>query len=97
MKKNSLFSVVSERVLDSNENPWDIVKQSGNDSIRRMELMRFYLQLKRDPHGPNLALFVGNLPPNLNEKIYENILTEFLSQGKSKKQNKSLCFLVLKI
>ncbi|KAK0157190.1 hypothetical protein PV328_011767, partial [Microctonus aethiopoides] len=71
---------VSERVMDINEKPWDIVKQLGKDSIRQRELMRFYLQLKQDPHGPNLALFVGNLPPNLNERIYENILTEFLGQ-----------------
>ncbi|GFG39879.1 hypothetical protein Cfor_03864 [Coptotermes formosanus] len=43
-----------------------------------MELMRFYLQLKQDPHGPNLALFVGNLPPNLSQRKYENMLTDFL-------------------
>lgn len=76
-----LYLTVSERVMDINEKPWDIVKQLGKDSIRQRELMRFYLQLKQDPHGPNLALFVGNLPPNLNERIYENILTEFLGQG----------------
>lgn len=57
------------------------MKQLGKDSIRQMELMRFYLQLKQDPHGPNLALFVGNLPPNLSERNYENILTEFLGKG----------------
>lgn len=58
------------------------MKQLGKDSIRQMELMRFYLQLKQDPHGPNLALFVGNLPPNLSERNYENMLTEFLGKGK---------------
>lgn len=73
--------VVSERVLSWNERPWEIMKQLGKDSIRQMELMRFYLQLKQDPHGPNLALFVGNLPPNLSERNYENILTEFLGKG----------------
>lgn len=62
------------------------MKQLGKDSIRQMELMRFYLQLKQDPHGPNLALFVGNLPPNLSERNYENILTEFL--GKENKFSK---------
>ncbi|XP_035719225.1 diacylglycerol kinase theta-like isoform X6 [Vespa mandarinia] len=71
---------VSGRVLSPEEKPWDIVKQLGKDSIRQMELMRFYLQLKQDPHGPNLALFVGNLPPNLSERIYENMLTEFLGK-----------------
>ncbi|XP_017764689.1 PREDICTED: diacylglycerol kinase theta isoform X4 [Eufriesea mexicana] len=71
---------VTERVLSRDEKPWDIVKQLGKDSIRQMELMRFYLQLKQDPHGPNLALFVGNLPPNLSERSYENMLTEFLGK-----------------
>ncbi|KAK9303017.1 hypothetical protein QLX08_005186 [Tetragonisca angustula] len=71
---------VTERVLARDEKPWDIVKQLGKDSIRQMELMRFYLQLKQDPHGPNLALFVGNLPPNLSERIYENMLTDFLGK-----------------
>lgn len=75
------FLVVTERVLSWNERPWEIMKQLGKDSIRQMELMRFYLQLKQDPHGPNLALFVGNLPPNLSERNYENILTEFLGKG----------------
>ncbi|XP_012144592.1 diacylglycerol kinase theta isoform X4 [Megachile rotundata] len=71
---------VTERVLERDEKPWEIVKQLGKDSIRQMELMRFYLQLKQDPHGPNLALFVGNLPPNLSERSYENMLTEFLGK-----------------
>ncbi|XP_048513108.1 diacylglycerol kinase theta isoform X2 [Athalia rosae] len=71
---------VTERVLSRNEKPWDIVKLLGKDSIRQMELMRFYLQLKQDPHGPNLALFVGNLPPNLSERNYENMLTDFLGK-----------------
>ena len=47
-----------------------------------MELTRFYLQLKEDPHGPNVALFVGNLPPNLSQKQYETILLEYLDDGK---------------
>lgn len=75
------FLPVTERVLSFNEKPWEIMKQLGRDSIRQMELMRFYLQLKKDPHGPNLALFVGNLPPNLSERNYENILTELLGKG----------------
>ncbi|KAK6629819.1 hypothetical protein RUM43_003639 [Polyplax serrata] len=69
---------VTERVLDKDERPWEIMKRLGQDSIRQMELMRFYLQLKQDPHGPNLALFVGNLPPNLSQRNYENLLTDFL-------------------
>ncbi|XP_049962542.1 diacylglycerol kinase theta isoform X3 [Schistocerca serialis cubense] len=71
---------VTEHVLSRDDKPWEIVKQLGKDSIRQMELMRFYLQLKQDPHGPNLALFVGNLPPNISQRNYENMLTEFLGK-----------------
>lgn len=69
---------VTERVLDEHERPWEIMKQLAKDSIRQMEVMRFYLQLKRDPHGPNLALFIGNLAPGLSQRIYEQSLMEIL-------------------
>ena len=69
---------VSERVLSWNERPWEIMKQLAKDSIRQMELMRFYLQLKQDPHGPNVALYVGNLPLGLSQRNYEQILIETL-------------------
>ncbi|CAH1406535.1 unnamed protein product [Nezara viridula] len=71
---------VTERVLGREEKPWDIMKALSKDSIRQMELMRFYLQMKEDPHGPNLALFVGNLPPSLSQKTYETILIDFLGR-----------------
>jgi diacylglycerol kinase (ATP) len=79
------YCVVSERVLDEDQRPWLILRQLGKDSIRQMELMRFYLQLRQDPHGNNLALFVGNLPPNLSQRNYENVLTDFLGKGMQKK------------
>lgn len=44
-----------------------------------MELMRFYMQHKQDPHGPNIALFVGNLPPGLSQRNYEQILSRYLT------------------
>ncbi|CAB0040251.1 unnamed protein product [Trichogramma brassicae] len=71
---------VTERVLEREEQPLEIYKLLGKDSIRQMELMRFYLQLKQDPHGPNIALFVGNLPPGLSERQYENMLMDFLGK-----------------
>ena len=46
-----------------------------------MELTRFYLELRKDPHGPDVALFIGNLPANLSERQYEMILVEFLEEG----------------
>lgn len=73
---------VTERILVENERPWDIMKQLGRDSIRQMETMRFYLQHKQDPHGPNLALFVGNLPPGLSQRNYEHMLTKFVNEDK---------------
>ena len=44
--------------------------------------VRFYLELRKDPHGPELALFIGNLPANLSHKQYETILLEFLDESK---------------
>ncbi|XP_076252009.1 diacylglycerol kinase theta isoform X8 [Rhynchophorus ferrugineus] len=71
---------VTERVLSWNERPWEIMKNLGRDSIRQMELMRFYLQLKQDPHGPNVALFIGNLPVNLVENAYKSLLSDMLGK-----------------
>ena len=47
---------------------------------------RFYLELRKDPHGPDVALFIGNLPANLSHKQYETILLEFLDESKHAKQ-----------
>lgn len=71
---------VTERILTLNERPWQIMKQLGKDSIRQMELMRFYLQHKQDPHGPNIALFIGNLPPSLSQRNYEQIITKHTTE-----------------
>ena len=76
-----LLLVVTELVLNNGDIPWEVLKRRGFESVRLMELTRFYLQLKEDPHGPNVALFVGNLPPNLKQKEYETILLEYLDDG----------------
>ena len=44
-------------------------------------LFRFYLELKKDPHGPETALFVGNMPPNLSQRQYEDSLLDLLEDG----------------
>lgn len=64
--------------MEGTEKPWEILKEVGKESIRQMERMRFYIQPKQDPHGPNIALFVGNLPSNLSQRNYENLLTDRL-------------------
>lgn len=78
-----IFLAVNERVLGFDERPWEIIKRIGHESIRQAELLRFCLQPARDPHGPRLALFVGNLPPGLSERNYENMLMEYLGKGKN--------------
>lgn len=75
------FFLVTENVLEQNELPWQIMKQVGRESIYRMHVMRFYLQLKQDPHGTSVALFVGNLPKNISERNYETFLKEILGKG----------------
>ena len=41
-------------------------------------MIRFYLRQKEDPHGPSVALFVGNLPTGLSQIQYEKILMDTL-------------------
>lgn len=67
--------------MEPNEQPWELLKAVGRDSIRQMEMTRFYLQQKKDPHGSSVALFVGNLPPNLSQRQYEIILLEYLGSS----------------
>ena len=67
--------------METNEQPWELLKAVGRDSIRQMEMTRFYLQQKKDPHGSSVALFIGNLPPNLSQKQYEIILLDFLGSS----------------
>ena len=53
------------------------------ESIRQKELTRFYLQKKENVSSSNVALFVGNLPPNLSQRQYEKILVDKLGKRKS--------------
>ena len=53
-----------------------------NASAAGNSIFRFYLELRKDPHGPDVALFIGNLPANLSQKQYETILLEFLDESK---------------
>ena len=53
-----------------------------------MELTRFYLELRKDPHGPDVPLFIGNLPPNLAHKQYETILSKYLEEGEGETQSR---------
>jgi len=72
---------VTETILDKDDCPWTVLRRRGQDSVRLMELTRFYLEQKKDPHGPDVSLFVGNLPANLSQKQYETILNEHLGEG----------------
>uniref|UniRef100_T1JKZ6 Diacylglycerol kinase n=1 Tax=Strigamia maritima TaxID=126957 RepID=T1JKZ6_STRMM len=69
---------VTSRVMEIHEKPLEILIQLGKESVRQMDMLRFYLQLKEDPHGSNIALHVGNLPPNLSQRQYEKILLEYV-------------------
>lgn len=62
---------------------WNL--EHARDSVRQMEQIRFHLQLSEDPHGSTVALYVGNLTPNLNQVKYENVLLEHL--GRENKYN----------
>jgi diacylglycerol kinase (ATP) len=51
-------------------------------------MVRFYLQQKEDPHGPSVALFVGNLPNGLSQIQYEKILMDTLRNNNDLRWNK---------
>jgi len=72
---------VTETILSQEDMPWEVLKRRGHESVRLMELTRFYLELHKDPHGPEVAMFIGNLPANLSQKQYETLLMEFLDEG----------------
>ena len=46
-------------------------------------MTRFYIKQKDDPHGPNLAMYVGNLPTALSQRQYEKILIDIIGKGES--------------
>jgi diacylglycerol kinase (ATP) len=65
----------TDRILEPNEYPLNVLRQQRKESVRSHRVTRFYLQHKDDPHGPSVSLFVGNLPPGpRTEKQYEKIL-----------------------
>uniref|UniRef100_A0A915IID9 diacylglycerol kinase (ATP) n=1 Tax=Romanomermis culicivorax TaxID=13658 RepID=A0A915IID9_ROMCU len=74
----SLDRGIVERTLEMDEHMLQVVKVLRNDSLKRFQLTRYYLQEKEDPHGSNVSLFVGNLPPSLAQRKYERILLRLL-------------------
>ncbi|KAG1714229.1 Diacylglycerol kinase theta [Nymphon striatum] len=69
-----------ERSMEPDELPWEILKNIGKESIKQMEITRFYLQQQEDPHGSSVALFVGNLPTKLSQLQYEKILVDIVGK-----------------
>lgn len=47
----------------------------------RVRMTRFYIQLKEDPHGSLISLFVGNLPSSLSQRQYRIILLDIIGEG----------------
>lgn len=45
-------------------------------------MTRFYIKQKDDPHGPHIAIYVGNLPTSLSQRQYEHILVDIIGIGK---------------
>ncbi|XP_064473132.1 diacylglycerol kinase theta-like isoform X2 [Ornithodoros turicata] len=77
---------VHERVMDNQESPWELLRNIARESIRQKDLTRFYLQQKEDCYSSSVALFVGNLPPNLSQRQYEKILVDLLGKPYKFKQ-----------
>ncbi|XP_022709842.1 diacylglycerol kinase theta-like isoform X2 [Varroa jacobsoni] len=77
---------VHERVMDNQECPWELLRGIARESIRQKDLTRFYLQQKEDCYSATVALFIGNLPPNLSQRQYEKILLDLLGKPYKFKQ-----------
>lgn len=73
-------SSVHERTMDNQECPWEIIKNVARESVRQKENTRFYLQQQDEVYCSSVAIFVGNLPPNLSQKQYESMLMEHLGK-----------------
>jgi len=89
-----LFLLVTRKILRRNESPWANFRQLAKLSVRRMEVTRFYLQLKHDPHGRYVALFVGNLPKQDSERHYDKFLKNIIGKGWS---NEKYTYRIIKI
>lgn len=61
----------------------EIIKNVARESVKQKENTRFYLQTKDEVYCSSVAIFVGNLPPNLSQRQYEKILTDLLKKRKS--------------
>jgi hypothetical protein len=63
--------------------PWRLTTELSflQESLRQNKLTRFYIKQKEDPHGPHIAMYVGNLPTGLSQKQYEKILGDILGKG----------------
>lgn len=68
----------TNRKLGADEKPFLLMQQIRKESLRVGRMTRFYLQLKEDPHGPSIALFVANLPTGLPQRQYEKILLDVI-------------------
>lgn len=51
------------------------------ETLCNNRIVRFYLKQKEDPHGPSVALFVGNLPNSLSQIQYEKILLNIVKNN----------------
>ncbi len=78
----SLNFCVSERILDPNDRPWELLSTVRAESCRALQLTRFCLRRKAPldalPASSSVSLFVGNLKENLSQCMYERLLARKL-------------------
>ncbi|KAL7064199.1 hypothetical protein AAHC03_05386 [Spirometra sp. Aus1] len=74
----SLNFCVSERILEPEDRPWELLNTVRQESCRALQLTRFCLRYKSEPRLGTVYLFVGNLKENLSECAYERLLAKKL-------------------
>lgn len=78
-----VFYVLYSHMVVYNHRVWitHISDLYVQESVCRARMTRFYIQLKEDPHGSMISLFVGNLPTSLSQRQYRKILLDIIGEG----------------
>ena len=72
---------VTKRVMNADEFPLQIIKQSRRESLCSNRMVRFYLHRRNESTEPSVPMFVDNLPIGLSQIQYAKILTDLLTKS----------------
>ncbi|XP_033117399.1 diacylglycerol kinase theta-like isoform X3 [Anneissia japonica] len=71
---------VQERVMERYECPWPQLIKARRNSLKQMKQTRYYLRKNEQPTQERARMYVGNLPINLSEFKYKQIIQKMLDE-----------------